>query len=403
MTTAAANAISRNAGLAVQIIRAADAFQRLAPEWMELFERSRSEIVFLTFDWIQEWWARWNRSRTLFIITVRNAAGELVALAPFAIQRSSFLGVKVRAVTFLGAEAVGSDHLDVLVAPGFEEAALREVASGLMRHCSEWDYLDLADTDEDSRVAGRLRELLTADGMRAHVVQSTICPYLPLPRTFEAFLASLGSNMRCNFRRRVRVLAREGPVEFCTLTEGSELERGFEDLMNLHRQRSEQRGRDSTFIDGAVYDFHRSVLPRLARRGRAALHMLKVRGQVVAALYSFSSAGRFMFFQCGMDPAWLRFAVGVVTLGNTINAAIATGHHEYDFLRGGESYKANWTKQARIMIRLRMFDNRWRGRLVESSVHLTEAGHAWKRSIYALLVPKQRKFTSASEISPREE
>jgi CelD/BcsL family acetyltransferase involved in cellulose biosynthesis len=369
----------RSTALAAEIIRTEEGLYRLAPEWMDLFERIACDNAFLTFDWMDEWWARWKQSRALFVVAMRNCSGGLVALAPLSIYYSHCFGVPLSALTFLASEGVGSDHLDILVQPGFEEAAARELLAVLGRYRRDWHYIDFSNIDEDSFVATRVRTLLSVSGMREIVGGLTPCPYLPLPSSFDSYVATLSSNMRYNFRRRVRALDRQGPVEFRTVHSGPELAPAYETLIKLHLMRSAAIRRDSTFAGARIQDFHRSVLFRLASRGRAALHLLYVRGAAVAALYSLSSGGRFMFYQCGMDPAWVSYGVGMVAMGRTIETAIRAGHNEYDFLRGDEHYKSLWTKQSRAAVRLRFFDRRWQSRLARIYARLAGAAQNSKR------------------------
>jgi CelD/BcsL family acetyltransferase involved in cellulose biosynthesis len=59
-----------------------------------------------------------------------------------------------------------------------------------------------------------------------------------------------------------------------------------------------------------------------------------------------------------MHPGWLRQGVGQVLIGNAIEHSIAGGQGTFDFLRGDESYKAQWADSCHENITLRFFDQR---------------------------------------------
>src|SRR6266550_2101649 len=88
----------------IEIIDDAAAFARLRPEWNALLASSRSDCVFLTWEWLHTWWKELSDGRHLFIVTVRRDS-RLVALAPLSVSR---LWPSVRRLEFLGIGSVGS-------------------------------------------------------------------------------------------------------------------------------------------------------------------------------------------------------------------------------------------------------------------------------------------------------
>src|SRR5207237_8132122 len=50
-------------------------------------------------------------------------------------------------------------------------------------------------------------------------------------------------------------------------------------------------------------------------------------------------------------------AVGLVLLARTVQGSVAQGVHEFDFRRGDEGYKAEWSRGERWTIQVRL----WRG------------------------------------------
>ena len=77
----------------------------------------------------------------------------------------------------------------------------------------------------------------------------------------------------------------------------------------------------------------------------------------VASVYGVVHRGKFLYYQSGYDPAWGNKSVGLVLLARTVQDAYAEGLQEFDFLRGNESYKAQWARAERWTIQMRL----WRG------------------------------------------
>ena len=325
-------------------------FSRIGAEWRDLFRRANSPNVFLTFDWMNTWWKHFGKGRPA-VIAVRDGSGSLVALAPFYVSRAP-RALGARRLGFLADEYVGSDYLDMLAAPAHAQAAAAEIAGTLLERQQAWDYIELRDT-HDSALAAALARRLNGDALDRRV-----CHYIPLPSTFDKYLATLSTSLRCNYRRRWKILQKEHQGECLILSSAADIERHFPSLLALHRMRFERRAAESAFLAPGVPEFHREAARALAGEGQARLLLLRAGGESVAAIYGFPAGQTFQFYQCGMHPDWMRQGVGQVLIGNAIEHAIAAGHHTFDFLRGDESYKTQWSDVSRETVTLRFFDDR---------------------------------------------
>ena len=68
------------------------------------------------------------------------------------------------------------------------------------------------------------------------------------------------------------------------------------------------------------------------------------------------------FYQSGRDPRWEDQSLGVVLMATMIRRAIERGYRWFDFLRGDEAYKLQWTASQRVTGQLVAFRPSWRGR-----------------------------------------
>jgi CelD/BcsL family acetyltransferase involved in cellulose biosynthesis len=367
----------------VSWIATAAEFARLGAEWGDLFQRANPENIFLSFGWMSTWWKHFGKGQ-LAVIAVRDSAGRLVAVAPFCIARSS-TGLGARRLGFLADEHVGSDYLNVLADTAFGAAAVAEIARTLFAHRRLWDYIELRDTADSPLMAALSTELLSR-GMRVFETTRRVCRYIPLPPTFEKYLAGISTGLRANYRRRWRALQREHQAECLAVSGAAELERHFPALIALHRMRFEQREADSAFLAPGVPEFHAEAMRVLAAEGFARLFLLKAGGDAVAAIYGFSVGQTFQFYQCGMHPGWVRYGLGQVLIGNAIEQNIAAGHATFDFLRGDESYKTQWADRSRENATLRFFDQRPASVMARWSLRISAAVRTAARKGKARLI-----------------
>ena len=351
--------------LCVEFVQTAEDLARLEADWTDLFKRAACRNPFLSHQWMATWWKHWGAGHCLITITIRDHAGRLVALAPFYSHQEGTGRLRSRSVRFLGSQHVGSDYLTILCeSERWVDDCVARVASSLKELRAEWDFMELRDVDEESAALCALRAQLKTAGMSETVTTASTCPYTPLPASGDKFLAGLRSNLRYNFRRRRRTLEREGPLEFNVIEDPGTIAREFQHLVRLHSKRFTDKQEISSFLRPEVQRFHADAVQRMAEGGFARLYVLTLRGTCIAALYGFSAGHKFSFYQSGMDPTWSRLSVGLVMMGSSIQEAIRTGHREFDFLRGAEAYKFQWTSQTRRTLTVRLFDGRWRAQAV---------------------------------------
>ena len=367
-------------GVSANCLLTRDSLRELGGEWAALFDRSGCEDVFLSHGWMSEWWDHWGGSNQLYVVTVRESGGRLLAVAPFYIEQPR-VAWSARVLSFIGTKGVASDHLDVLVEPGFEQATIPAIVGAVLADRGRWDYIELADAEAGSSTFKLLCDQFTQAGLREHLTERPIRPYAELPANFDDYLMGLASAVRYNFRRRVRNLQRLGAVQFVCLRDYNEILARFPDLVRLHGLRFDHRKEYSAFLAPVAQTFHASLLGGRALRSWPRLFLLQVGVQTVAALYGFSIGKRFSFYQSGMDPAWAKSSVGLVLLGFCIQHMISSGHRQFDFLRGTPTYKLQWAKCGRPAVTARFFDHRLKGRLVLTRLQLRDWASRVKRGL----------------------
>jgi CelD/BcsL family acetyltransferase involved in cellulose biosynthesis len=124
------------------------------------------------------------------------------------------------------------------------------------------------------------------------------------------------------------------------------------EFFRLHAMRWAADGGSQGIRGSAVEAFHRDATHYLAEAGKLRLYTMWLEGRAVASVYGLLDRGKFLYFQSGYDPQLRARSVGLVLVGETFRDALEAGCAEYDFLRGTESYKADWTTLRRQTVAL---------------------------------------------------
>ncbi len=324
-------------------------------EWRDLNRRSRTGTMFLGPEWLEPWWAQFGEGRELATLCVREG-GRLIGLLPLFIETVRLGGVEVRRLAFLGDGDTGCDDLDLLAEPGREREVIEHCLARLVE--LPWDVCDLDGLWRESFTALHLAQRFppgTAAGILRDGRVRYVCPYIPLTGTWEEYLEGLGR--RENLRRREKWLYRQPGVSVSCARTPQDAVKATEEFLQLHRARWSVEGGSDGLTDERHETFHRDAAQRLAQAGMLRMYTLYAARRPVASVYGVIHGSKFNYYQSGYDPNWACKSVGLVLLARTVQDAFGEGLKEFDFLRGNEGYKGDWSRGERWTIQIRL----WRG------------------------------------------
>lgn len=341
----------------------------LEPAWNELCAE-RPELV-LSPTWVRSWWRVYGSTggRELRTIVVRDDEGKLVGLWPLL----SRLALEKRAVPFRRLEMLGSgerredevcsDYLAPLVLPARRREVIAAMVGALAGgRLGAFDDLVVPDMPAEDPVVRDLVEELGARGWDATLTSSGHCPFVALPKTWDAYLAALDGDRRYFVKKSLRELetwANKRPIELRRIDREVDLDAGVETLVALHEGRWSNGG---VFQSPLFSAFHGHVMREMLRgdggaagpRGRLDLLLLHVGDEPIAAIYNLVLGNKTYFYQSGRRtdlPAKVR--PGIVIHALAMQRAIAEGQREYDFMKGDSQYKQKLATGAHPLVHLR--------------------------------------------------
>ena len=95
-------------------------------------------------------------------------------------------------------------------------------------------------------------------------------------------------------------------------------------------------------------------LKRHYRIGGGILSPVATLKAVDGASFVLERGKTFYYYNAGYDLDWANKSVGLVLIGLSIRAAIARGNTLYDFLRGEETYKFDWSNSQEKLITVKL-------------------------------------------------
>jgi hypothetical protein len=290
-------------------------------------------------------------NETLNIICVFNEEKKLIAVAPFVMIRERRYGLEFNIIELIGSDGrIAADYMDIIIDPEYLDEGKRLLMNYLTGGTEvKWDLIRWSGILDDSKCWDLMKQFKN-EGYEAVGEAMDICPYIPLPKTWEEYLNTLSKKSRYNVRKKWRDLEKEhkNSLFFIVDDEDSLLE-AMESMVQLHRQRMTMKGIKGFSTSAQFWEFQKEVAKEFLAKGWLFLGVLKVDGSPVALQYAFKFNNKLFHYQTGFDPNYERHSTGLISTAFMIESALKERLQEYDFLRGREDYKFHWTQDVRTI------------------------------------------------------
>jgi len=339
--------------LTVEEITNSSDFLQLAGVWNNLLSGSAANNIFLTWEWISNWWQVYGNNKELYVLTLKDNESTLVGIAPLYIRKNKILkGFPVNEVRFLGTgEDVSPDYLDFIIEQGRESEAL----DAYIRHLAsknQWDILNLTDMLSTSCNISFLTEAAQNGKFTIRQSDCATCPYIALPSSWEEYVSTLSANTRYNVKRRIKNIERDFTVRYFVWEDFEMLDDAMERLAHLHNKRWEEKECRHSFSSNEYVLFHKAVAKDFAKQGWLYLSCLELNGEIVGMLYDYRYGDNISYYQAGFDPAFHKYSPGLVLRAYVIRRAIDEGIKEVDLLKGAYDFKYMWTGHDRSTVNI---------------------------------------------------
>ena len=201
----------------------------------------------------------------------------------------------------------------------------------------EWDITHLCNLPEASPVHQQLAHIMRERGYFVQIEQEDICPVIPLPSTWDDYLAGLNKHQRHEIRRKVRRIQQDADHHWYIVGPEHELQSEMEHFIDLHQKSDQDK---ETFMDETMRRFFHRITEVAQAAGWLQLAFIEVNGVRAATMLNFDYGDRILVYNSGYDPSvYGRLSPGIVLLAYCIQHAISQGRQWFDFLQGDEEYK----------------------------------------------------------------
>ncbi len=319
-------------------------FPDIERQWRNLEADGDVPTIFQTYDWIECWWKHLGFRGKKLIVAAYDGE-ELVGIAPMYTNRMRIRGIPAFKM-LLPMGAGESDYNGFILKKGVEYESL--VALLTFLKSMPWDIARIGDVHAEHPMVQYFVDACKKAGLICIEQKHTPCPYITLPEKEDEYLSTLASHFKKNLRTRRRRLDELGNVRFTVAPAEVPVPEAMEEFFRLHESRWNAEGRKGALAAEALKRLHIEAAQRLERYLYTAF--LELNGKKIACQYGYTyNSVRYSYLR-GWDPEYKKHGVANILLVNLIEEAIKKGIREYDFMRGDEEYKYEFTDRERASI-----------------------------------------------------
>lgn len=335
--------------LDVQVESSIDGFEM--PEWHSLLADDPHSHIFATPEWNKVWWEEFGGGKELFILKLLRGE-DTTAIVPLYRKPEGdrsilrFVG-GIDLTDYLGPISAHEDRTEVA------DALVEWLASEEVR----WNEFDAHNLPVPLGFADSLVERADRAGFSFALDQEETSALLPLPGSWDEYLASLDSKERHELKRKRRRLWREHPDAIVRTATQESLERDLKTFIEMHRGAEGHKGH---FMRPDIATFFERLAHAFMPLGWLRLDLLEIDGTAISSTFSFHLDRALYLYNSAYEPEARRLSPGLVLVSELIKRSIDEGLDTFDFLRGPERYKYRIGGQAVPLNNVRILNDRER-------------------------------------------
>jgi len=313
--------------------------------WDELCEKSEHKNAFMTFGWYRSWIE--NAQVTPYLL-ISSRDGVMTGICPLVLRHIHRFGLSLRKLEFLGPH---TDYND-LIAGDDVSCQVAAILAHLRTSSNEWDLLDLREIRDLGDQIDHFEVALQNSGLRYRLAaESAACPFLQITGNSKHLMKVLSADRQRFLHKMIRH-AEDQAYSIQIIESPEECQRLLDDLIELDHKKATQKG-IPLFI-GANPKAFRMIFDELGPAGWLYAATMRIHGTLVAFELGFRCARKLWVYTKAYDREYSRYSPGTVLLCAVLDYGYAKGFKEYDFLRGEEPYKLQWSnllhRQSRVVI-----------------------------------------------------
>lgn len=315
----------------IEISDSSEGIEHLKTEWNNLYSECGNRNIFISYNWIYNWFKTGKDDFRPFIITGRDK-GKLVSVLPCSIKSG----------TIYPAGYPESDFIDVISINGFENPFLEQVCLFLSDNTSKWDIVYIKTVTEHSHLCNYFIRNKSTLNTIAELIPFSKCLIAEFQKGWNYYLNCLSPKFRSNLRRREKIAIESGVVSLAIYNSGDIDENILSKVVSINLKGRKAENMNAFFQNSRHKTFFSKIIKaKLCPDMFVAI--LSIGETAVAYKICFRADNEVWEYNTSFIEEYKRASPGLLLTARLFEKLSETGVKKYNFLKGDESYKINFT------------------------------------------------------------
>ena len=310
----------------IEIIDSLEDVQKLEARWKSFFSETGVKNIFLSYEWVYNWFNHCKGSLSHFIVT-GPTKGNRTHICPCALDSGIIYPAGFPASAFI----------DIISVNGANNSFLDALCSYLSENSSEWNFAFIKTVREDSLLCNYFIRNQRTGKRTADIIPYSKCPVAEFHEGWNIYLNELTPKFRSNLRRREKIASEYGDVSL-SIYRGDDLnEKILTDAVSINLS-----GRKSPYFKNQNHiDFFTSLIKSVIKKD-IFIAFLSFGEIPIAYKICFSLRDEVWEYNTSFNEEYHRASPGLLLTAKLIEKLSAEGIKKYNFLKGDEPYKSNF-------------------------------------------------------------
>jgi CelD/BcsL family acetyltransferase involved in cellulose biosynthesis len=319
----------------VKILRTREEVLSLEDDWKELLQHIKNRQVFDEWVWFEGIVRNlYDESTEFFVVTIKDHK-RCISIAPLCIEPQG--RIQGRVLKHIVSRT--ADYCKLYLHKDYNERSLlKEITKQIHNNSNEWDMLLLLNMNSGNNFTFLLEDTLKKySNTTIYKEQNTITPYL----IYKDYDKKIIRKEYRNRARRERNLEKDHEIEI-KINEPFN-QNVWDSLVAYHKDTWKR----SVFNEKRISDFYMSLIPQIEKQGQLEFSYLKIDENLAAVHFGFKDERKVYYYIPVYNNEYKQTGAGGILLQHILDY-YKDKKEEFDFLRGDEGYKFDFTDQVRM-------------------------------------------------------
>jgi len=324
--------------------------------WNDMIHDSQFNEPFYSWAWYRIWWDHFGKDKELYVITVKDSNGRIMAIAPLMKVKIWLKWFKVTEIRFIDNSI--NPRNNILFRKGLK-GFMDPIIDFLSKHREEWDLLNFKTMEKDMPYISHLYKCLAHHNLRAIRIPGRRSPYIQINGDFQSYMMNnFNSKQRNNILRRVKTIFKKENTKAICYTDQSDMDTAVDLAFQISKSSWKGDIRSDMSNSEDRKKFYINISQYLAKNKNVAIWVLVFQDKTIAVQYQIKSKEKVYLIINDFDQKYQRFAPGIVLLYRVIeNCHDEKKLAEFDFSGDNYEYKLKWATGLRRHMDLQIFSN----------------------------------------------